>query len=171
MSNFLRWNSFYRLLIILLFAFSSSCVSVKLGPSEKRVPSKKYSFAEPNPVFKVLNTDFADKAWQSSITANSLVVISECGPIGDQDLKKIALEHFSALQSLEIEKEQTLPYSGREALLTIAKGQVDGVTVKMAVHTVNKNGCNYTITYLGRSEKFAQEISLMESFINGFKIQ
>jgi hypothetical protein len=167
----MKWNFFYRFTVILLLANVSACVSVKLGSSEKRVPSQKYSFREPDAIFKTLNTDFADKAWQSSKTANSLVVISECGPIGDQDLKKIALEHFSALQTLEIEKEELHPYSGREALMTIAKGQVDGVPVKMAVHTVNKNGCNYTITYLGRSDKFALEISLMESFVNGFKIQ
>jgi hypothetical protein len=148
----------------------SGCISVKLNQREKQ-RSQSYEFQAPPAIFQVLPTDFADHAWQSKKTANSLVVITECGTLADQDLQKIANEHLLALQSIEIQKQNFTTFSERQTFFAIAKGKLDGVEVKMAIQTTNKNGCNYTITYLGRQISFAEEFPLWESFISGFKIK
>ncbi len=166
----MKRNLEFTFFILSTLAIASGCISLKINKKEK-IRSTSYQYQDPAEVFQILPTDFADHAWQSRRTANSIVVLTECSSLADQELKTISKEHFAALQKVELEKETYQSFADRKAFLAVAKGEVDGVPVKMALHTTNKNGCNYTITYLGRVNSFSEEYPLWETFLSGFKIK
>lgn len=60
-------------------------------------------------------------------------------------------------------------FNSRQALNLMAKGQVDGVSVQMALIAFKKNSCSYVITYNGVDKEFANEVAEYEEFKRSFK--
>ncbi|WP_246845153.1 hypothetical protein [Bdellovibrio sp. NC01] len=146
----------------------AGCVSVQL-PGGKITPAKDVSFEEPSAPFKKIKAINADKTWQSEKTGNTISFLSECGGTADPSLQSIETESLSAMNNLRIVSTENLQYNGREARQTISTGEVDGVSVQLALLIFKKNGCNYTLSYGGLQKQFTPELRYFEKFKSEFK--
>ncbi|WP_413582664.1 hypothetical protein [Bdellovibrio sp. HCB288] len=153
---------------IILSILLSSCVSVEL-PSGKSKPAKDVEFSEPGSPFKTFKTKNVDRAWQSAKTGNTISYLSECGSNADPSLQTLETESLSAINKLEILKQETTTYNGREARQSVSAGTVDGVPVALALVVFKKNGCNYTLSYGGVEKQFNSEFPVFEKFKAEFK--
>lgn len=143
------------------------CVSVNVG-TEKPEKSNAVTFKEPLAPFERLKESSADQGWKNPKTGNTISYLSECpGPGGP--LKDLAQELSGLLTSKQMVSQKEDFFNGREALRTQWSGKLEGIPMKLESVVFKKNGCAYTITYVGRSSKFEQEISFFETFLGGFQ--
>jgi hypothetical protein len=160
---------FAHIFLLLVFLFKlGACVSVDLVPKGP-VRSKAYSTDDPKAPFEELENDQADRAWQNPQTGNTFAVISECSD-RDPELKAVEADNLNALTNAKILQTQNIEFSDREALRTLAQGQVDGVLVKLDLMIFKKHACVYTLSQLGRDKSFEKDRKEFEAFLKGFRL-
>lgn len=145
-----------------------SCVSVKI-PSASGTPAKDVKYDNPAAPYSEIKVNTADKAWLSSSTGNTISFLSECNSSEDPSLEELANDNLGVLDNLKILKSDKGEFNGREALFTIAQGDVDGVLVGTRLVIFKKNGCNYTLSYGGVWKTFESERKVFDGFVSSFK--
>lgn len=145
-----------------------ACVSVKL-PSGTGTPAKDLKYNAPDSPFQEIKVNSGDKAWLSGATGNTISYLSDCNGNADPTLEQLQTDSLGVLDKLKISQSKTFDYNGREALRTLAEGEVDGVPVKTDLVVFKKNGCNFTITYGGVAKTFDSEKRTFEKFLESFK--
>jgi len=145
-----------------------ACVSVKI-PTGAGNPAKDVKYADPTSPFKEIKVTSGDKAWLSSKTGNTISYISDCNGSADPSLQQIEGESLAVLDKLKIVQTQNLEFNGREAVRTLAQGEVDGVSVKTELVVFKKNGCNFTLSFGGVAKTFDSEKTYFEKFLESFK--
>ena len=144
------------------------CVSVNLdsGVTKK---AEKIELTEPTLNFVKIKNKTVDQAWQNVKNGNTIAYLSECNSKSDPTLKTLQDENLSALTNIEIIDSKELTFNDREALLTTANGLVDGVGIRIRLLIFKKNGCNYTVSFVGRKKFFLADEMSFSKFIEGFK--
>lgn len=165
MKNDLIQRKFLGLMCLALTA----CVSVNI-PSNSGTPAKDVKFENVNEPFKEVKLKASDRAWVSTKTGNSISYISECSTSVDTSLAQLENESLVALNKLKVINTKNLIFNGREALSTIAEGEVDGVLVKTQTLIFKKNGCNFTLSYGGVRNNFEFELSHFQRFTESFRV-
>lgn len=153
-------------LLFALAATTAGCVSVSLGPTKAGKADVKIN--EPSQGFSRIGNTNADVAWQSQKTANTISYLSEC-PQTESSLESVTNEFHSVLTSLKILNKDTKFYNGRESLWTQSEGKLDGIEMKIASVVFKRNGCSYLLTYVARKDRFKEEYSAFQQFLDGFQ--
>lgn len=154
--------------LLILPALLSGCVSVSL-PTSKSSKAKDVKWNAPAAPFENLNDTAIDQAWMSRKTGNTISYLSECSSTMDRSLESLQSEALNVLTKLQVQEEKSLDYNGRRALFVTARGEVDGVPVKMSLLTLKKNDCNYSLTYSGLEKTFDSETSFFQKFLDSFE--
>lgn len=157
-----------RFLIFLFLFLATACVSVKI-PSASGNPAKDVKFDAPASPYGEIKISSADKAWLSSKTGNTISFISDCNSSEDPSLEQLQNDNLGVLEDLKVVKSDKGEFNGREALFTVAQGDVDGVPVETRLVIFKKNGCNYTLSYGGVLKTFESERHVFDSFVATFK--
>ena len=147
----------------------SGCVSVSIQ-TPKISKSKDILFVPPGEPFKSIKNETVDSAWQSTKNGNTLAFLSECSEKHDPALKTMESENLSALTNLQIISSTTAVFNDRESLETTVDGLVDGIPIRMSLLLFKKNGCSFTITYVGRQKYFDNNKNIYEVFKKEFKL-
>lgn len=155
-------------ILIFLAFFLSSCVTVQIG-SQKQKRANAVEFTSPKSPFEEMKTDSVDRAWQSTKTGNIIAYHSQCENNTEPTLDKLAQDAISPIEQSTVLNQEKLMFNSRQALNLMAKGQVDGVSVQMALIAFKKNSCSYVITYNGVDKEFANEVAEYEEFKRSFK--
>ncbi len=158
-----------KIFLLLFLAPLCGCVSVKIA-SDGPKKSKDISLAAPSVEFENIKTEGADVTWLNKKNGNSISYYSECNLSNDISLQSIQNESFSALSEVNVTNTQNAIFNERESVQTEADAAIDGVPIKISLLIFKKNGCNYTLTYAGRKEKFAQNLSEFKKFIQEFRV-
>lgn len=153
---------------LILASALTACVSVSL-PSGAGKKSDNVRFNPPPAPFRALLAPSADQAWVSENTGNTISFLSDCEAKVDPPLAQLQAEALDVLDDRTTVEEKTVPFNGREALITTVVGDLDGVKVMMTVLTSKKNACNYTLMYTGVDTKFKAEKQTFMNFLDGFK--
>jgi hypothetical protein len=146
-----------------------SCVSVNLGPG-KAVRAKNVEFTPPANPFKEMGGADTDKAWQSEVTGNVIAFFSECGS-SDPSLSALLAESLQSLNDSQVEERKDMDFNERTGLFAKAIGRVDGVPVALQILVFKKDGCNFTLTYNGKSNLVAREARQFDGFLSSFKVK
>jgi len=147
----------------------SGCVSVNL-PLGKPAKAKDIALTEPAEPFAKFSTGAVDRAWQNKKNGNTIGYLTDCNPSDDLDLKALESEALSALNSLKVTAHDNFSFNDREAIRTTAQGQVDGVSVSMSLVIFKKNGCSFTLSYVGRSKVFQTNETDFTNFVERFQV-
>lgn len=158
-----------KIFLTVFFLPLCSCVSVKIA-SEGPTKSKDILLTAPNNDFEKIKTEGSDVTWLNRKNGNSISYYSECNLANDISLQSIQNESFSALSDVNILNTQNVIYNDRDSLQTDADAAIDGVPIKISVVIFKKNGCNYTLTYAGRKEKFALNQTEFKKFVQDFRV-
>ncbi len=94
-------------------------------------------------------------AWHNPALAAGILVNSHCEGVSDAPLEGLTGELMMGSTEREVLSQSLRPFSGREALETIARAKVDGVPRQRALFVLKKDGCVYDVVYDAPPERFA----------------
>ena len=152
------------------YLFAAGCVSID-NPLAAPIPKKATDlfFTVPAHEFKEIKNNTVDRAWQDTKNGNTIAYLSECNAKTESSLKGMEAENLAALTNVEITDSKEYIFNEREALMTTVNGQVDGVDIKLRLVIFKKNGCNFTLSFVGRKKFFGQGEKIFKSFVEDFK--
>jgi len=156
-------------LIVLIATASSGCVSISIGSGEVE-RAKDVSFRPPSEPFVRIKAEGADQAWRNSKTSTLISYLSTCGDRTDPSLELIQSELLSAFEKPAVLKTQSFSFNKRAAIRSEAMGLIDGIQTKIDLLVFKKNGCTYSLTYVGQPESFALNQPQFEEFIKSFEV-
>ncbi len=159
---------FWLVIWSIFFAFLQGCVSVNL-PKQTGHKAEKVSYREPASPFSEIKSENADQAWISEKKGNTISYLSDCNNPVDPPLTQIESETLAVLNDLKILNTERINFNSRQALQTLAQGEIDGVVVRMKLVTFKKNNCSYSLVYGGLKKNFDSELPHFDSFLKGFK--
>ena len=126
------------LLIGTMFLLFSGCVAVNLGPG-KPTKSETVRWQAPQDPFVEIKNRSVDRAWKNKNNGNTVAFLSECKTAQDSPLKSLEAETLSVLENNSVTSSEEFDYNDRQAIHTLAQGQVDGVNVQMETLIFKKN--------------------------------
>jgi hypothetical protein len=107
---------------------------------------------------------FRDDAREASILLNA-----RCGAKdGDVPLVALTGQLIMGTTDREFEKEETIPFDGREARHSILKAKLDGVVLRYEIYVEKKDGCTYDFVYVSSPER-ADGAPDFEHFVGDFR--
>lgn len=154
----------WLILVILLAA----CVPASARKARKL--EGKYNTGDPGKGWAVVPPGGADWAWFNKQLGSSIYTDSNCGSrYGETRIEDLATELIAGFRKVELVKEEYRTIDGREGLLRVHTGTLDGVAIEMAMLVVNKNACNYDLLYISPPDVFEEGWASYERVIGGFK--
>ncbi|MBW2523743.1 MAG: hypothetical protein JRI23_06185 [Deltaproteobacteria bacterium] len=107
---------------------------------------------------------FRDEASRATILLNG-----RCHVDGE-DVPLVALTNHLFMQFTErqIERQEVVPFDGREAMHTELGAKLDGVPMRFDVWVLKKDGCVYDLVYFAPPETAAQGLADFRRVVQGF---
>ena len=111
----------------------------------------------------------ADHAWFRDDLGAAIYADSNCGPrYRELALENLSTELFAGLTSVVDRKEERRQVGGREGILKVVYGKLDGVEMNVAALTVNRDACTYDLTYIVPPTHFDEGWPAFERLLAGF---
>jgi len=156
---------FVILALLLGCASKQGAGGSRLGKSEGR-----YALGKPGKGWSRVSPGGADKAWFNDDLAATIYFDSNCkARFEDKTLDALITHLTFGMAQGEPLKEQTMELDGREALMRVYGGEIDGVSVQIAATVMKKNSCIYDGLYISSPRSFDAGLSSFEQVISGFK--
>ena len=141
-------------------------------PSSYRQARKlegRYDLPGPGAGWTVVKPGGADHAWYNDELAATIYADSNCGPrYQELAIENLSAELFGGLRDVTDRKEERREVGGREGLLRIVYGKLDGIEMVIAALTVNRDACTYDLTYLAPPAGFDAGFPAYERVLAGF---
>lgn len=117
----------------------------------------RYIVHPPGPGWHVVEPGGADRAWFNRKLGAVIYTDSNCGPRYDElAAQDLATELVAGLQADERLRNETVTLAGREAVLRVHNGTVDGIPVQLGLLVVNLDACTYDFTYISPPAHFEE---------------
>jgi hypothetical protein len=108
-------------------------------------------------------------AFRDTDAGASVLVNARCVP-GEDDVPLSALtQHlFLSFTHREIDKQEVVPFDGREAMHTMLRADLDGVPLSYEVWVLKKDGCVYDMIYFAPPGRFERGRAAFAQLVRGF---
>ncbi|WP_141732920.1 hypothetical protein [Oligoflexus tunisiensis] len=141
----------------------TACLSTLMGTKDTH--SRSYRIPEPGDGWVPIDPGDADRAFRNSRDQAILNVTSVCGETTYKPLEQLSTDILRQLPEHEVvEPPQATVVNGHPALITEARGQVDGKPLNVRVAVVRTPNCLFDFILAGsqldRSSRIAFEQSL-----------
>lgn len=111
----------------------------------------------------------ADHAWFNDALGAALYADSNCGPrYRELAIENLSTELFAGLTGVVDRKEERREVGGREGVLRVVYGKLDGIEMNVAALTVNRDACTYDLTYIVPPPNFDAGWPAFERLLDGF---
>src|ERR1019366_6333820 len=133
-------------------------VVVRVGP----VPSD----------WRRIAVDGADLAFHDDAQGGSALFNVRCGQRDDDAPLSVLTEHLiMGTTAREFDAEDTVAFDGREALHTLLRAKLDGVSMQYDIYVMKKDGCVYDLVYVAPPGRFATGAAAFEPFATGLRTE
>lgn len=146
----------------------TGCISLNVGGGSVE-KSSGVEFTEPAGSFERLPDTRADRAWLNRSNGNSISYLSTCNDPADPSLETATNELFAGLSDLKVVRSSRASFNGRDALTTEVEGKLEGVQTRIRAMVFKKNGCLYTVSYVGIPDAFVKDLHHFENFLQSFE--
>lgn len=146
----------------------TSCLSVNIGPKGPDRSAHVVLKMPPKP-YEQLNDEHADGAWQNRKNGNSISYLSICNDASDPSLESVSRELLSELVDVRMIHLGSTTFNARDAIDQEYEGKVDGILTHIRAVIFKKNGCTYTLSYIGVPHSFDADRTLFDNFLKGFQ--
>jgi hypothetical protein len=119
-----------------------------------------------------LDVTDATLAFRDDTREASVLLNARCGEKdGDVPLVSLTGQLIMGTTDREFEKEETIPFDGREARHSILKAKLDGVLLRYDIYVEKKDGCVYDFVYVSPPDAAAASASApdFEHFVGDFR--
>lgn len=146
----------------------SSCVPAAWRKA--KAMEGRYTTGAPGEGWEPVTPGAADRAWFNEKLGASIYTDSNCGPrYAEERVEDLATELTVGFRDVTTVKESYVTVDGREGILRVHTGKLDGIRVELGVLVVNKNACNYDFVYISPPEGFDQGWDDYQAVSAGFK--
>lgn len=162
-----RAAHFLKLMPFVLAACGSSTLSVE-GNVVRAPGGMSYRIGDvPSGWRQVKVSDSA--VGYSDADGSSVAIEGHCNMRSD-DVPLLALTNqlVAGTTERQYDKEETIPFDGREARHTILRAKLDGVPLVWDVYVMKKNGCVYDLAYVAAPEAYEHGAAAFERFVQAF---
>ena len=147
----------------MFFFFILCCAS-------KKVHTERYKVTPPGQSWKAVESGGADHAWYNKDLGGVIYIDSNCEKqFEDRSLKDSLNSLTAGIAIGQPLAEQTLFVDGREGLMVIRKGRLDGVDVQISAANLAKNQCLYDFIYIAPPHKFSYGLQPFVSTVHSFQ--
>jgi hypothetical protein len=138
--------SFWILMGLILLL--PACLSTIMGTKDSR--SEAYKIPEPGADWEAIDPGEADRAYRNRLDQAILNISSVCGEARYKPLEELSTDLLKQLPEHEvIEAPQSTMVAGHPALITEARGQVDGKPLNVRIGVVRTDACLYDFILAG----------------------
>lgn len=115
-----------------------------------------------------LQVQGADVAYRDEARMGSALFDVRCHDRDDDAPLGSLTEHLiMGTTERDYQKQDTIPFDGREALHTLLLAKLDGVPMQYDIFVMKKDGCVYDLIYVAPPSSFAQGAQAFEQFAVG----
>ncbi len=110
----------------------------------------------------------ADVAYRDEADEGSVLFDVRCHDRDDDAPLPSLTEHLiMGTTARDVQREDTIPFDGREALHTLMTAKLDGVPMQYDLYVMKKDGCVYDLVYVAPPDRFAAGSASFERFATG----
>ena len=110
----------------------------------------------------------ADLAYRDDAHEGSILFDVRCHDRdGDAPLGSLTEHLIMGTTARDVQREETIPFDGREALHTLMTAKLDGVAMQYDLYVMKKDGCVYDLVYVAPPDRFAAGSPSFERFSVG----
>jgi hypothetical protein len=154
-------------ILIALIASQSACLSTIMGTKDSR--SASYKIPEPGPGWERIDPGEADRAYRNRRDQAILNVTSVCGEARYKPLEELSTDLLKQLPEHElVEEPKPTEVGGNPALITEARGQVDGRPLNVRIGVVRTDSCLYDFILAGPELDSSSRLAFERS-LQGFR--
>lgn len=129
----------------------------------------RYELPAPGDGWLAVDPGGADHAWYNAALAATIYTDSNCGPrYTEARTEDLATELVAGLREVTTERDEYRPLGGREGVLRVHAGRLDGVPVKVGIGVVNRGACTYDLHFIAPPESFDRGWTAYEQVLAGF---
>jgi hypothetical protein len=132
-------------------------VTVELGP----VPGS----------WRRVRVDGGNLAYRDDDRSAVALLDVRCGRGDDAPLTSLTGHLIMGTTERQYEKQDVVPFDGREALHTLLAAKLDGVAMHYDIYVTKKDGCVEDLVYVAPPDRFASGASDFERFALGMHAQ
>jgi hypothetical protein len=110
----------------------------------------------------------ADLSYRDDANEGSVLFDVRCHERdSDAPLGSLTAHLIMGTTAREVQREETIPFDGREAQHTLMTAKLDGVAMQYDLYVMKKDGCVYDMVYVAPPDRFAAATVLFERFATG----
>ena len=147
-----------KILLFIIITILSACSSSENNGAytKSKTVENNLSRAIKSP-WKEIDSNGSDLAFNNK-TSNSIFIFnSACRKFDPSNLPTLTNSILTGIDNVEISEKSTTTHQEREAVLVVAKGNVDGVTRYFRVLTTQKNNCIYDYALISTTEDYLKK--------------
>lgn len=130
----------------------------------------RYHLDPPGPGWERVRVSGNDLAWTDN-SGGVIAVNSECEDHGDPTLKVLTDHLLIGFEERQVLERKPMKVSGRAALLSSLRAELDGVPVRLELLVLKKDGCVYDLTYLGPPGAANEGIPTFRRLVDSFEAE
>jgi len=155
-------------LILLGFGYSACAIPTGLNEGVYQDAQVRYKIVAPGAAWKSLRLQTADLSWMQPKTGSTLLANSNCKGVKDVPLQSLTQHLLIGMTEKKIVSQETITFSGRDALETEVTAKIDGVPQRMKMLVMKKDGCVYDLFYGADPAFYEEDLKSYFQLKNGF---
>jgi len=128
----------------------------------------RYSLGDPGEGWSAVRPGGADKAWYNAELSASIYADSNCGARYDDASLSRLIDSLSLGIVGQMVHEEVRTLDGREALLRVFDGSLDGVAVRVGALALKKDKCIYDVVYIAPPSTYGAGEAAFEEVVSAF---
>ncbi|MDQ3230478.1 MAG: hypothetical protein M3Q07_01550 [Pseudobdellovibrionaceae bacterium] len=153
--------------LIGLLLLQTGCLSTIMGTKDSR--SETYDIPEPGAGWNPIDPGEADRSYRNSRDQAILNVSSLCGEARYKTLEELSTDILKQLPEHEVvEPQKSTQVNGHPALITEARGQVDGKPMNVRIAVIRTPDCLFDFILAG-AQLDASSRTAFDASLKGFK--
>lgn len=155
-------------LVALVLSGVSGCMPASHRQAKKL--ENRYTLPAPGEGWAAVNPGGADRAWYNHALQSTIFSDSNCGPrYSESRTEDLATELTAGMREVTTTRDELREFGGREGVLRVHTGRLDGVPVTVALGVVNRGACTYDLTLIAPPDRFEEGWPAYETVLSGFQ--
>lgn len=141
-----------KILLLILITILGACSSNESGAySKSKSVENNLSKAIKTP-WSEIDNEGSDLAFSNKKTNSIFIFNSACRKFDPSNLPTLTNSILTGIDNVEMMEKTMTTHQGREAVIVVAKGTVDGIARYFRILTTQKNNCIYDYALIATSE-------------------
>ena len=165
-------NATRALALALLCLSSTNCsTGSSLRGNEYADDTVRYEITGPGDGWREVQVENANIAWIHDTTAAALMVNSHCEGVEDANLQVLTRHLTIGMEDRQVITEEEVDTSRRKALVTTLTASIDGVSRKLRILVLKKDGCVYDVVLSAHPDRWTSAEAGFTRVIERFEVR